>query len=259
MLHAAWRLAFSGIFGVGLVVTSSFFASADVLMIQGSTTFNSRVIVPYQAVIENAAGHKLTVVPNKSSVGLLALFEGRADLAMISTALEDEIAVLRKTNPQLPFERLHNFKISETRAAFAVHSSNTVRSTDGATMRRILLGDIGNWSALGGADLPLKVVMVRDGGGVQTSVQSAILAGQQVKPHDLVSVGIGEEVVKIVGQEPGALGLTQLGIVQKSGLPELATDVTVKQQLNLVCLDAPTPIKRAVIDATISVARIHLK
>ena len=38
----------------------------------------------YQTAIEASSGHQLTVVPNKSSLGLLALFEKRADFAMIS-------------------------------------------------------------------------------------------------------------------------------------------------------------------------------
>ena len=48
-------------------------ASAQTFVVQGSTTFAQVVMVPYQKAIEASSGHKLTVVPNKSSIGLLAL------------------------------------------------------------------------------------------------------------------------------------------------------------------------------------------
>jgi len=59
-------------------------ARAEDFMVQGSTTFTRRLMVPHQAAIEAASGHNLTVIPNKSIHGLTALFEKRADLAMIS-------------------------------------------------------------------------------------------------------------------------------------------------------------------------------
>jgi hypothetical protein len=59
-------------------------AWAETFVVQGSTTFTQDVMVPYQKAIEASSGHKLTVVPNKSSIGLLALFEQRTNFAMIS-------------------------------------------------------------------------------------------------------------------------------------------------------------------------------
>src|ERR1700680_5231026 len=171
MPHTARHLSFIGTLSIGLLAAGSLPTSADVLLIQGSTTFNSRFFVPYLANIETASGHTLAVVPNKSSVGLLALLSRQSDLAMISTSRDSEIALLRKMNPSLPFEHLRSFLVYETRAAFAVNPINPIRSTNADTMRRILLGDISNWRTLGGPDLPLKIAMVRDGGGVQLSVQ----------------------------------------------------------------------------------------
>ena len=60
-------------------------ASAEKFVVQGSTTFTTRLMTPYKAMIEAASGHTLDVIPSKSLFGLLALLEGRAHLAMIST------------------------------------------------------------------------------------------------------------------------------------------------------------------------------
>src|SRR5262245_4723498 len=74
-------------------------AIADTLIVQGSTTFSRRFMEPFEAEIEAKSGHELTVIPNKTTPGLIALLEGRAHLAMISASLETEIAILQKSMP----------------------------------------------------------------------------------------------------------------------------------------------------------------
>jgi ABC-type phosphate transport system substrate-binding protein len=233
-------------------------AAADNLIVQGSTTFNARLMVPYQPMIEAAAKQKLTIVPNKSSLGLIALFDGRADMAMISSSLETEVASLRKTMPELPLESLRSFNISRTRIAFAINPANPIRTATLDTIRQILMGKINNWQMLGWADLPLRVVVVREGGGVQFSVEAELLGGQRISPDNPIVVQIGTQVTKVVQQEPGALGLAQLGVLRNQGLPELMTERFVEQQLNLVTLGEPNPAKRAVIDAArrVSIAKL---
>jgi hypothetical protein len=65
----------------------------------------------------------------------------------------------------------------------------------------------------------------------------------------VIHVQVGTQVVKVVAQEPGAMGITQLSIVKTGGAVELATDAPIAQVLSLVSLDAPTPQAVAIIDA----------
>lgn len=233
-------------------------AQAETLTVNGSMTFNSRIMEPYRAEIETASKQKLVVVTNKSSLGLLALLEKRADIAMISAPLESEVAFLRKQRPDLPYERLQTFEISQTRIALAVHPTNPIRSTDRETIKRVLLGELRNWRDLGGPDLPIRVVLVRDGGGVQASVEAELLSGKHIQTENPIRVHISTQVVNMVEQEPSALGLAQLGILRKSKVPELVLDRPIVQVLNLVTLDAPSVPMRAVIDSTrrITAARL---
>ena len=224
------------------------------IVINGSTTFTAQLLIPHQTEIEAISKQKLTVIPNKSSLGLLALFERRAALAMISTSLESEIATLRKTMPDLPFDKLHSFRITSTRIAFAINPANPVRSANLDTIRRILRGEIDNWKTLGGPDLPIKVVKVREGGGVQASVEAELLAGERMTPAYPIEVQIGSQVTKIVAQAPEALGLAQLGKMKEQNLPELLTDGVIEQQLNLITFEQPTPEIQSVINATRRVA-----
>jgi len=218
-------------------------------IVQGSTTFTHRVMEPYQRAIEAASGHKLTVVPNKSSLGLLALFEKRADFAMISGPLEGEIEKLKSSNPNLPFEQLRTFNISTTRMAFAINKDNPVHEITDENMRRVLLGQITNWRDVGGRDLPIRIVKVRGGGGVQASIEEEFLRGKGINAPNIIDVQISSQVVKITEQLPEALGLSQLSIVRNSDTLELKTEHPVEQHLDLVTLGDPTPEMHKVIDA----------
>lgn len=228
-------------------------ASADAVsnpfIVQGSTTFAHRIMEPYQKAIEASCGHKLTVVPNKSSRGLLALFMKRADFAMISGPLQNEIDALKADQPDLPYDRLQIFDISTTRVAFAVNRENPIRQIADVDMRRILLGEITNWHQLGGKDLPIKVVMVSGGGGVTATVEAELLGGKPVKAADVATVQVSAEVLKITQLAPGALAVSQLGLVNKANVVELKTEHPLEQHLRLVTLGPPTLEMRKVIEA----------
>src|SRR5215467_2952404 len=120
-------------------------AAAQPIVVQGSTTFNRRVMEPHQAEIEAASGQRLTVIPNKTTPGLLALNEGRAQMTMISAPLESEIKELQKNLPNCPCQRLKAFQITATRVAIGVHPSNPVRQATLDTLKKILRGEITNW------------------------------------------------------------------------------------------------------------------
>lgn len=219
------------------------------LVIQGSTTFTHRVMDPHQSAIEKAAGAKLTVVPSKSSLGLLALFEKRGDFAMISGPLDNEVAELKVTHPTLDFGRLKAFEVTSTRMAFAVNKDNPVDAVSDDTMRQILLGVITNWKAVGGPDRPIRIVMVRGGGGVQASIEEEFLHGKSITAPNPIVVQISSQVIKVTEQLPGALGLSQLSIVAKSTTHELKTGHPIVQRLALVTLGDPSPTMLKVIDA----------
>jgi len=250
----ACRILFAGFLVVGFAPL----ANAETLIMQGSTTFARRLIEPYKAIIETKSGHELTVIPNKSTPGLIALLEGRAHLAMISAPLDSEIETLRKALPGLSFDRLRGFKIASSRTAVAVNPKNPVRSMTREVLTKVLRNEVDNWKALGGPDLPIRVVLVGGGGGSTVTLESELLAGQPVKSPNLLFVKTPVQLVQVVEQEPGSIGFAQLVLVKQRGIPEVMLDKPIEQILTLVTVGEPTPAMRAVIDATRSVAEERL-
>ena len=252
--QSARVLCFSAIVALTLGLLGIATARADALTIQGSSTFSSNILTPNQAAIEALSGQTLKVVGIRSDVGLRRLLVGQAEFAVISTPLQQAITELRASNVDLPFEKLVAFPVSQVRVAFAVNPSNPVRKVSLDVIRQILSGEVNNWNELGGPDLPIRVAYVQAGGGVTLCVAGQLFGGRPLTPANPIRVSFGSQVIKVVEQEPRALGIAQLGLVKEHQLPELATGDVVEQELSLVTLGEPTAAQQAVINAVRHVA-----
>ena len=228
---------------VGLLANS---AQAEVIRIGGSTTFTSELMAPHQSEVERLSKQTIILLPNRSNLGIYGLFEGN-ELAMISSSWSDMLLELKKQRPNLPYDRLRVFNVTKTRVAFSVNPKNVVRFADAKTVSRVLKGELTSWKELGGTDLPIELVMVRQGGGVQASIEASLQL--KISTIKAIRVQISSQVNKIVEQLPEALGLAQIENLRASKAIELRTDFPIEQELNLVTLGKPSPGAQAVIDA----------
>jgi ABC-type phosphate transport system substrate-binding protein len=242
-------LAF-GLFGIAAAPA----AGADTLTIQGSSTFSANILTPNQPMIEALSGQSLKIVGIRSDIGLLRLLARQAEFAVISTPLQQAIESLRTNSPDLPYDRLTAFPVSQVRVAFAVNPSNPVRKVDMSVIRRVLSGEVTNWKDLGGPDLQIRVAYVQAGGGVTLCVAGQLFGGRALTPANPIRVSFGSQVIKVVEQEPRALGIAQLGLVNDHQLPELMTNEVIEQELSLVTLGEPSPEQQSVINAVRQVA-----
>jgi phosphate transport system substrate-binding protein len=255
MNNSSWCAAFAAMVGIAcLGAFGAGSASAETLSIQGSPGFAEEVMNPYRDRIETLTGHKLILTANATGAGLLALLQGETDLAMISGPLDSAIALLRKSRPDLPLGLLREFRVAKSRVAYPVNPGNPVRSVSLAKLKQILSGQIGNWRELGGPDLPIDVVSLRNGGGSKRTTRETLFGTERMTPRSDVIVESDQEVVQTVAQGRGALGICRASLVTLHRLPELHTKVSIERSFSFVSLNEPTPAMRAVIAATRSVA-----
>ncbi len=225
-----------------------------VLRVQGSTTFNHRLVEPHRGEIETRSGVKFNVIPSKSIWGLIALIEKRADLAMISASLESEMDALLKTLEVAALNDLKAYEIARLRAALAVHPRNPVRYLTRRQVRAILLGDIRNWKEVGGPDLPIRVIATQDGGGTVAAVRTQLLDNLPIQAPEAIRIESATQVVKVASQEPGSFTIAQLTLATGFGLVEVTLPEPIEQVLSLVVKGEPTAEMTALIDATREVA-----
>ena len=143
----------------------------------------------------------------------------------------------------------------DTNKTVVIHPDNPVRTARLRDIGKILTGEISNWKQLGGPDLPIRVVAVREGGGVLATVEARLLGPAHIAAPDAIRVQVGTQIVRVVAQEPGAIGITQLAIVKSSSAVEITTDEPIEQVLSLVSLDDPSPAASATIEAFRRIAR----
>ena len=100
--------------------------------------------------------------------------------------------------------------------------------------RKLLLGEIKNWSEFGGENLPIRVVLVGGGGGVTTAIEFELLDGQSAKGQHIIFVRTPVQLVQVIEQERGALRFAQLALTKQKGIPELVTERPIEQTLSLI-------------------------
>src|SRR5258708_2951224 len=204
------RTALKSLIFVAVLLTlgATTIAQADTITVAGSTAFNATIMVPHQKEIEAISGHTLIVLPSKTDLGVRLLLEKRADLAMISTALELLSRSLRETDPPLPLDQLRSFDVYRSSVAYTVHPSNRLRSIKTEQLRKVLLGTITNWRELGGSDLRIRLVMVESGAGIPLTLETLLLRGKPISAKNSIKAPIRSHVSQLVPHDPTPPPLT---------------------------------------------------
>jgi ABC-type phosphate transport system substrate-binding protein len=169
---------------------------------------------------------------------------------MVTAPLEDMVAPLRKSRPDLPIGLLRDFRISKSRVAFPVNPDNPVRSVPVAKLRQLLNGQIDNWRQLGGPDLPIHVISLGGDNGPKRATEEALLAGQRITPHSGLIVENAQEIVRTIVRDRGAIGFTPASFAKLHGLPVLQTNISITQSYGFVTRNEPTDAMREIIAAT---------
>ena len=122
----------------------------------GSTTCQKRFLEPGTKALENATGVKIKVYGVGTGKGMLALFEGKTNVAISSNVLEGSInsaQKVRKKTGQPPIdvpEGLQYHTITEDIIVPIVHEDNPVESLTWEQLAKLNTGEIKNWQEVGG-------------------------------------------------------------------------------------------------------------
>jgi phosphate transport system substrate-binding protein len=230
-------------------------AAAEEVTSHGSSTVMNAIVATHQSEIESRSGQKLRVVGNGSQRGIADLVAGRAQIAMISAPLAVEIKKLNQNTPSaIDPEKFNEYQIGESRVAFAVHPSNTVRALKNRLLTDILMARLTNWNEVGGADQEIIIVTAQPGDGLRSMVEAKLLGDTEL-PSNARSMTNATQIAKVVSQLPGAIGIIAPASINGS-LVELHVDQPIAQPLILVTMGAETSEVRRVIEAAIAVGKL---
>jgi phosphate transport system substrate-binding protein len=231
-------------------------AWSQAISLHGSTTVVNTILGPKKAEIEKLSGQQLEIVGNGSGRGISDLLGGKAQIAMISAPLDEEVGKLNEKQPgAVDGSRLTAHKIGEARVAFAVNPGNPVKTLTNAQLAEIFAGKTKNWKEVGGADEAIVTVAAQPGDGVRSMVEATLLKNASLHAGTRAMTQ-ATQVAKVVAQLPGAIGIMAAASVDGS-VAEVKTDAPIAQPLILVTLPEPSPAILQVVDAATKVGATH--
>ena len=235
---------------LGLALSSLSLLPASALAdmdVHGSGTVGRGIILPNEEAIEAATGLSLNIVVNGSGNGLQDLAAGRADMAMISAPISAEADIVNAASAgALDISGMEVFEIGTAEILFVVHPNSPASGISEDQMLAILTGEIDNWAAVGGPDVPINLVVEVPGNGTRAVVQSVFMDGADFADGARVVRDLNQ-VVTVVGQLPNAVGYGNASSIVESSVA-VVEGVTVAQPLALVTNGPPTPDMQALIE-----------
>ena len=217
------------------------------LEVHGSTTVARTVLIPNKEELDKATGRTIHVIANGSSKGIIALIEGKADVAMISAPFADVRASIERKSPgTIGKVELNQHLIGSVKTRFIVHPDNPVRSMSEDQLRDILVGKIVNWSDVGGPDQPIGVFTTKPGKGLRSLVEKEFLGGKSIVAGAQELAGLSQ-VVQVISQAKHGIGFVNEPRLNAS--VAVLPGLLVEQPLILVTKGPANADARALIEA----------
>lgn len=175
---------------------------------KGSTT-----VLPIAQLIseELASSIVLSVQGGGSGTGIAAIIDGTTDIAGSSRFMKLEEFQKAVANGVIPYV----WEVAIDALSIVVHPSNSIGAITYEDLRRIYLGEVTNWSELGGPNWEIVVVSRDTSSGTYGTFKEFVLDNQEVTPGALFQSSNGA-VATTVASTPGAIGYVGLGYLQPS-------------------------------------------
>ncbi len=243
---------------LSLVLVSAIVVSAAEVKLWGSTTCQKRFLEPGAAALEKATGIKTKVYGVGTGKGMLALFEGKTNVAISSNTLEASIKsaqkVLKKDGkPPIDVpEGLQFHTITQDLIVPIIHKDNSVASLTWAQLADLNTGKITNWKDVGGPDLPVKVITSHAGSSTKAVFQKMVMKKADYAANALLVKSTRLEINE-VSKDKGGIGAVSSGFYSLNpGNAKIVQTDTIQRPLGLITIGNPDADVQKVIDFYLS-------
>lgn len=154
----------------------------------------------------------LDIAAGGSMVGIQAIHDGTVDIGMASRALKSEET-----------QGITAHKVAVDVIAVVVQETNLVEALSLAQLRDIYLGKITNWREVGGADLPILVVVRGKNSGTRGAFDEIVLEKASPATSQMRTAPTAGDMAAAVVEDPAAIGYVGFGNLEP-GLKLVAID-----------------------------------
>lgn len=184
---------------------------AEEIKIEGGGTAITTVFMPIKDRYEKLHGHSLSILQSSAVKGLIALRDGKVDIATGAHPLEDLIAGAAKEGAIIDKSTLVATEIEDNRLVVIANRGSDVSRLSKEQLKGIFTGKITTWKEVGGKELPVQVVWGKETRGQNIQFTRIALDGEQVTQHTRTVITY-RDIVETVRVTPGAIGVVPLNI-----------------------------------------------
>ena len=187
---------------IGIVALTGCAGSEKNVATDGSTSMEKVIGALGEYFMEENPDINFTYNPTGSGSGITAVAEGTCDIGLSSRPLKDSEKELGLTETVLAYDGI----------AVIVNSGNGVSDLDVETLAKIFIGEITNWSELGGEDMEIVLIGREAGSGTRDGFESVVGVEDECKyRQELTSTG---DVITTVASNPNAIGYGSIASVK---------------------------------------------
>jgi phosphate transport system substrate-binding protein len=181
--------------------------------VKGADSLGVSLMPAWTSALQQAEPHiKVEIEALGSTTGLAALLDGSTDVAASSRLVRtDELALAERLGMQL-----REVFVGYDAIAIVVHPDNPLSAVDMDSLAAIYTSRVTNWSALGGADSPIRAFGRPGYSGTHRSFKDRVLSrlgpdtnfGSQVENLERTA-----DVLAAVAANPNAIGYVSMGLL----------------------------------------------
>lgn len=220
---------------------------AQVVKLHGATT-TEKIVSSQKQAIETRSGVKLEIVGNGAGRGLADLCSGQTDIALLGGPLKGVAEAMNKEKAgSVDITDLKEIPLTKAKISFITNPSAGVKTLTDAQAGDILTGKVSNWKEVGGADLPIKVVIPFGADGARITLQETLLKGTPYS-KDAILRNSSKDIALVVSQLAGTCAmLSAQNAVGSVSVVALETEYAVP--LGLVVKGEPAGDIKKVVEA----------
>lgn len=196
-----------------LLVCTALPAFSQEIIIGGGGSPINFIFKPNQKDYEKDSGNKLILLQSTPGKGIMALAEGKLNVATSAVALDMALAEAAREGAKIDPSSLKVTELGKTRFVLLVNKDNPVNMLTKEQVKGIFTGKIQNWKEVGGADLPVMVVKGQNTPGQNSTLQKTYLDGEKFA-SEVLDVKDQPAITDIVGQMKEAIGVNPIGLVK---------------------------------------------
>jgi phosphate transport system substrate-binding protein len=241
-------LSAAGLLGLvcSLVLNPTTAQAQTLVRLHGAVTME-KLFTAQKAAIETQTGARLEIVGNGSGRGLADLSSGLADVAIVGGSLKGLAEAANKEKPgSVDPAGMVEIPISSVKLAIVTHPSAGVKNLSIAQLRDVFSGKAKSWKDVGGADVPVKMVLPFLGDGARISLQESVLKDTPFTKEAILR-NSSKDLAVVVAQVPGSCSFLSVKNIDPS-MTVVTVDAELAMPLELITKGEPAGDVKKVVD-----------